>query len=72
MWCRFKGGSMATLEQRTVALQHLVAAKQALGLNAEAFAAWLAEQAFEIVPALFEAADDLDSDQQEYDGRTVN
>ena len=62
---------MATLEQRTVALQHLVVAKQVLGFTAEEFAYWLMDQAMEIAPALFEMAADL-ADDDEMESRAVN
>lgn len=63
---------LTTLEQRTVALQCLIGAKRALGMNAEDFALWLAERAQEIAPDLFKVADDLALDEREWDGRTVN
>ncbi len=61
-----------TLEQRTAALQCLIGAKRALGMNAEAFALWLAEQAHKIAPDLFKVAEDLAREKREWDGRAVN
>lgn len=60
-----------TLEQRTVALQCLIGAKRALGMDAEAFALWLSERAHEIAPDLFKVAEDLAREERKWDGRTV-